>query len=281
MRVVDGLLAAPVLPLVRSSAVRSERVNGMRVDLVIHPDVGSPERTILHIHGGGFVFGSTRTHRFLAAQMSRACRARVVLFDYRLMPGHSIGSSIRDCMTAYEWVAATYRDSPLVLSGDSAGGNLMLTVLSRLHSDGRRLPVAAVGMSAWLDPDYQHPAGAPRDSFFSLRFARRAADLAEPRSAITPLEAALPTVPVLLQCGAEEPIGPANHALVEQLDGNGVTAELQMWERQPHVFQMLAPFTREAVAALDAVDAFLSALNQREVPTKPSAARSTPPPPGA
>lgn len=186
MRVVNWILAAPVLLLSRSSITESDRINGMRMDSVIHSSVRSPKITILHIHGGGFVFGSTRTHRLLAAQISKTCGARVVLFDYRLMPAHEISDGIDDCMAAYGWVENNYGDCPIVLSGDSAGGNLMLSVLSRLHSSSRTLPVAAVGMSAWLDPDHVHQKGAPRDSFFSLEFADRAARLAAPRSEIRP-----------------------------------------------------------------------------------------------
>ncbi|WP_169515288.1 alpha/beta hydrolase [Gordonia shandongensis] len=235
----------------------------MRVDVVVNPTVRSPERTILHIHGGGFVFGSTRTHRLLASELSKACRARVVLFDYRLMPEYSVSSAIADCMRAYEWAEATYPDHPLVVSGDSAGGNLMLSVLKRLVSAGRTLPMAAVGLSAWLDPDYVHEKGAPRDSFFSLRFADRAASLANPRDEILPLQSisALPPVPVLLQCGAEEPVLTSNRTLVDSLVELGTRAVLQAWEGQPHVFQMLAPFTPESVSALANVDEFLSSLD--------------------
>lgn len=259
MNVVDAVLALPILLLARRAAVDTHQIGScIRADVVVHPSVRSPERTILHVHGGGFVFGSTRTHRLLAAQMSKACRARVVLFDYRRMPQFSIESSIDDCVAAYNWTERTYRDEPVVLSGDSAGGNLMLSVLSRVDSTGGRMPAAVVGISAWLDPDYVHLKGAPRDSFFALHFARRAAALAHPRSSILPLNGQIPTVPVLLQCGAEEPLRTSNEALAEMLVRQGTRVELQVWEGQPHVFQMFAPLAPEAVAALNAIGAFLA-----------------------
>src|SRR5581483_6499503 len=45
-------------------------------------------RTVLYLHGGGYVVGSINTHRDLAARVSRECGARVLLIDYRLAPEH-------------------------------------------------------------------------------------------------------------------------------------------------------------------------------------------------
>ncbi len=260
MGAVNAVMAAPIVILSHRAQVEKNSLDGMRIDTVTHPDIVEPECTILHIHGGGFVFGSTRTHRLLASEMSRRCRARVVLFDYRLLTKHSMASALDDCLSAYRWTQTTYTLGPLVISGDSAGGSLMVSLLSRLQTDGLPGPLGAVGMSAWLDPDYVHQKGVTRDSLFSVRFADRAVLLAGHEYVIRPLESQLASTPLLMQCGADEPVRPGNETLVERLTEIEASASLHVWEDQPHVFQSLAPFVPEANDALDAVHAFITAL---------------------
>lgn len=260
MSAVNMVLALPIVVLTRGVTVETHTAGNLRIDTIVHRDVAQPECTILHIHGGGFVFGSTRTHRLLATELSRHCRSRVVLFDYRLLPEHSAQAALDDCLAAYLWARTTYPSAPLIVSGDSAGGNLMVSLLSRLENEELPMPLGAIGMSAWLDPDYVHEPAAARDSFFSLRFADRASRLAESTHIIRPLAGRLPHTPMMLQCGADEPLRPSNELLIERLTAAGVTAELHVWQKQSHVFQALAPHLPEAVQALETLAAFISAL---------------------
>lgn len=260
MATVNLGMGLPMVALARRARVQVWTIGDVRADIVTDRSVVRPTRTILHIHGGAFVFGNTRTHRQLAAEMSRAANARVILFDYRLAPRAAISRSLADCLTVYRWTAERFPDEPLAVSGDSAGGNLMVSLLAKAAEHGLRIPEAGIGMSAWLDPDHVHPKGAPRDPLLSIRFADRASRISRPAELIRPLRQALPQVPILLQCGADEPIRAGNEELVRLVAEAGGQAELHVWERQPHCFQTLAPFLPEAVDALRQVDGFLTEL---------------------
>src|SRR5258708_4987421 len=61
--------------------------NGIKAEWVSAPDA-DPGRAVLYLHGGGYVIGSINTHRSLAARLSRAAKARVLVIDYRLAPEH-------------------------------------------------------------------------------------------------------------------------------------------------------------------------------------------------
>lgn len=260
MTLVNIILGAPMAALSWRGVVETHRLGAIRVDVVRHPSVVDPESTIMHIHGGGFVFGSTRSHRFLAMQISRSCEAEVVLFDYRLLPKVTARQCLDDCLAVYRWVIHRRNNTRVVVSGDSAGGNLLVSLMAELsdHPD-LPLPAAAVGMSAWLDTSYRPPRGAPRDAFFSTRFADRAARLAVRSEDLCPLERALVEFPpTLLQLGADEPVRPGNERLAELLAQVGVYVEVHAWRDQPHVFQALAPFSPEARAALDQMHAFIA-----------------------
>jgi acetyl esterase/lipase len=264
---------ADVLP-VRSATLRfattiagapalwtNRRVTVERVD-----DVGelvrargvTAERTILHLHGGGFVFGDPASHRALAESLSVTCRAEVLLPDYRHPPEATVTIMVEDCLAAYRRLLDRQDPDRIVLSGDSAGGNLVFATAVAARDAGLPMPAGLVGMSAWLDLTAEHPRGTPRDAFTSMRFARRAARLcADGTRALCPLEtdvAGLP--PVLLQCGDREPMRPGNERMARHLAAAGVPCELQLWSGQVHAFQVFGRVLPEARAATREIGRF-------------------------
>ncbi|MBW9062574.1 alpha/beta hydrolase [Rhizobium herbae] len=77
---------------------------------------------VFYIHGGGFVVGSLESHDAICAEIAHAARAELVAVDYRLAPEHIWPAAFDDCFEVLTWLLADGR--PLVVVGDSAGGNL-------------------------------------------------------------------------------------------------------------------------------------------------------------
>ncbi|MGV6805671.1 MAG: alpha/beta hydrolase [Ruegeria sp.] len=88
---------------------------------------GHPTRTVVYMHGGGFVVGGLDSHDDVCAEICAQTGYRVVAVDYRLCPEHVHPAQFQDCWTAVTWAYSEFRD-PLVLAGDSAGGNLAAAV---------------------------------------------------------------------------------------------------------------------------------------------------------
>ena len=78
---------------------------------------------ILFIHGGGWVVGGVDSLDYLCANLCDRLGVAVVAVDYRLAPDHRFPAGLEDCYTALQWVSARAA-APLVVIGDSAGGNL-------------------------------------------------------------------------------------------------------------------------------------------------------------
>ncbi|WP_027142458.1 alpha/beta hydrolase [Mesorhizobium sp. WSM3626] len=89
----------------------------------------TPDRaaTVLYIHGGGFILGGLDSHDDVCAELCGRTGYEVVSVDYRLAPEHLHPAAFDDAMTAIEWAAGS-SDRPVVLCGDSAGGNLCAAV---------------------------------------------------------------------------------------------------------------------------------------------------------
>ena len=63
---------------------------------------------------------------------------RVIAVDYRRAPEHPFPAPLEDCWDALQAVAAESGDSPLIIAGDSAGGNMSaVCALRAMNVEGR------------------------------------------------------------------------------------------------------------------------------------------------
>ncbi|RPH80503.1 MAG: alpha/beta hydrolase, partial [Candidatus Rokuibacteriota bacterium] len=91
----------------------------------LRPPGARTDAAVLYLHGGGYVIGSPRSHRHLAAAIARAAGTPSLLVDYRLAPEHPFPAALDDALAAYEWLLARgIAPEQVVVAGDSAGGGL-------------------------------------------------------------------------------------------------------------------------------------------------------------
>lgn len=136
------------------------------------------DTVVLHFHGGAYAVGSGRTDDcgFFARTILRHTPAtRVYAPQYRLVSAPTSAAfpaQLQDAVTALTYLVRTCELPPsrIVLSGDSAGGNLALALLRYLaeYGDAVGLPgdlKAALLWSPWVDPvSTFRPGGALRDN---------------------------------------------------------------------------------------------------------------------
>ncbi len=93
-----------------------------------------PQALVLYFHGGGFILGGLDSHDDVCAELCGRTGYEVVSVDYRLAPEHRHPAAFDDAMAAFHWAAARYQ-VPILLVGDSAGGNLAAAVAhaTRMH----------------------------------------------------------------------------------------------------------------------------------------------------
>ena len=121
---------------------------GVKAEWVSAPDTDAG-RAVLYLHGGGYVIGSINTHRSLAARLSRASKARVLVIDYRLAPEHPHPAAVDDSVAAYRWMLTQgLKPARIAVAGDSAGGGLTVATLVAIRDaklplpGGGRVPLA-------------------------------------------------------------------------------------------------------------------------------------------
>ena len=133
------------VPILRGSVVEHLHVAGLPAEWVRGPRAlgasahGDDRAVVLYLHGGGYVFGSPRTHRNLVSRISHVTGLPTLALDYRLPPVATLPAPIEDALAAYRHLLDEgHAPERIVVAGDSAGGHLALTLA--LHATEAGLP---------------------------------------------------------------------------------------------------------------------------------------------
>ncbi|MDQ0321016.1 acetyl esterase [Pararhizobium capsulatum DSM 1112] len=123
--------APPPLGLVQEYELICDRIRVGRY----RPKRIATQTRLFYIHGGGFVVGSLESHDAICAEISDAVGAELVAVDYRLAPEHVWPAAFEDCWAVLSHVLKD--GHPLVVIGDSAGGNLAAGIAMKARDEGR------------------------------------------------------------------------------------------------------------------------------------------------
>jgi acetyl esterase/lipase len=224
-------------PLAESAIAEDGEIEGVPVRIFTpKPAAG----TVLHLHGGGFVYGGARLQDARLEQLAVACGATVISVEYRLAPEHPYPAAPKDCeAVALELIAA---GSELALLGESAGANLAVTTLLRLRDRlGHTGVRAAALVSGVYDLELTHFSETADDS---LTFAELngligdyagGAERADPE--LSPVNADLRGLPpALFAVGSLDPLLHDSLRLADRWRDAGNIAHLELKHGAVHGF---------------------------------------------
>jgi len=227
----------------------------------------SEEKVVMYLHGGGYMIGSTRTHRVPMSYLSRASGARVLVLNFRLAPEHPFPAAVEDSVAAYRWLLAQgISPGNIVIGGDSAGGGLTLATLVALRYMGDPLPAAGISHSGWCDlanTGETFVTKAEEDPIIDKEMVdNMALTYLGDRDRTTPLASpyyadlrGLP--PLLMQVGGAEVLLDDSIRTAERAKEAGVDVTLKVWDGMPHVWQAFASFLPEAQESLEECGEFI------------------------
>lgn len=227
-----------------------------------------PRSVILHVHGGGFIFGSQASHSGLVSWLARHAGHPVCLPLYRRAPEHLFPAAHDDVLAVYDDLIAEGTEAHRIgIVGDSAGCHIVGSALTTLSREKRQMPGAVVMMSPFLDLTTATMAACDRrrrDPLASPSYAARAASvylgpLSPDDRTVDILSAEVSKwPPTLVQVGGTECMQGEAEKFVERLCAAGVEATMQVWPGQVHVFQGLAGVLPEGRRALKDAGLFLA-----------------------
>ena len=146
-------------------------IDGVPCEWII-PKPCRKDQVLLYLHGGGFVFKLTSPHLKMGAYLARKSGLRTLMVDYRTAPKNPFPAALDDCISVYQWlIEQGISAQDIVVAGDSAGGNLTLTMIMKLRDNGDPMPAAAVCISPVTDLT---PKEDPRKDFRDPLLPRKA-----------------------------------------------------------------------------------------------------------
>jgi len=249
-------------------------IGGVPCD-VLMPRRGRPRRTVLYLHGGGFVIHSPPFFRHWGRRLAERLQAEVIIPDYRLAPRHRHPAAGDDCQAVYNALLAEGRDpTAIAIAGDSAGGNLVLATLLRLRDNGDPLPACAVPISPATDLLFRSASLKTNHHRDAMVLADALPGLCEsyvdPRDAhhhyISPVNGDFTGLPPLaIMVGGTEVLLDDSRRVAAIARAAGVPTELYVWPGMPHCFPLFH-FLPEARQALEVIARFVL---QHTRPLKP------------
>ena len=214
---------------------------------------------ILYCHGGGYSTGSSLYARTLTGKLASSTSMDVLSFDYRLAPEHPYPAATEDAMMIWNYLMLLgYGARDIIVAGDSAGGNLALSLVLKLKEQGRILPRGLVLMSPWTDltsSGKSHTTRAQIDPVLDAAYLQemidnyaKGEDLTNP--GISPLFGNFENFPpVYIQVGNNEVLLDDSVMLYKKLLKANVSVKMDVFKGMWHVFQM-SPF-KTAYEAMD------------------------------
>ena len=245
------------------------RAEGQDV-VTLHPrnDGKAPGKGAWHIiyfHGGGYYLPMFKEHWPLVAALVEATGASVSVPLYKVVPEHDYHPANALADAVYERVKAEWGDDRIALCGDSAGGNMALSLAIQRRDAGKSLPARLIPFAPWLDMAMQDEEARtiePDDVILGIDAIRIvgkwwAGDRGTDHPHASPLHADLAGLPpIAIFQGRHDIFTVDARSFTANAAAAGVPVALYEYAGAPHVYMALT-FTREAKDTFRLVKRFL------------------------
>lgn len=266
---------AAIGPIVKANtdglglAVQEAVIGGVPALRIRPPGYTPRNRTLIYVHGGGYVLFSARTSLTVPALMAVASGDEVISVDYTLAPRGNWRTATDQVIACYKAVLESRRPGQVGLFGDSAGGGLVAGSVLKMRDQQMPLPGALYLLSPWADitdtgDTYSTLAAAdPSLDAKSLKWGADAyaAPSDQRNPYVSPVYGdytkAFP--PTLIQGGTREIFVSNFVRQYQAIRSGGHEAVLDLYEGMPHVFQALIPKTPETASSIKRAAGFFDA----------------------
>jgi acetyl esterase len=257
---------------------------------VYGPDGARAHPVMLYFHGGGYVKGGVEESDAFCRNLAHVTRHTVVSIDYRLAPEHRFPAAHDDAVAAATWAANHAEEfgaapGPIVVCGESAGGNLAAVTSLRLRSSPRIAIRHQILLQPVVDFALSFPSIAmspteclvPRDdlAWYYRTYLRGACDPKDPR--VSPIYAAdLSGLPPALIIAAEyDTLRDEAQAYAQRLHAAGVAARYICAPGMIHGFLQMRGIVPDAQRATEEIARALDSSAGRGERLSLSPARGT------
>jgi monoterpene epsilon-lactone hydrolase len=222
-------------------------IAGIRCRQLTPPGWNSQQgHCILYAYGGGYVSGSTSEDQLITAPLAQQSGRRIIMVEYRLSPEYPYPLPQQDMRQVYSALLDQYGSARLVVGGESAGGNQVLSLMQDARDSGLALPRCAVLFSPWCDLANQgdsHIFNDTRDptlnnDWVDVAASWHAGDCALDDPGLSPIHGDMRGLPpCIITTGSRDLLLSQCLRLAARLRAAGVECDLRVWDGLWHVFE--------------------------------------------
>jgi acetyl esterase/lipase len=231
------------------------------------------DKVIIYFHGGGYVYGSSDTHRPFINRIAKGSGIVVLSVNYRLAPENPFPAAHDDALSVYQSLINTgdYKPEQIILMGDSAGAALCTGTLLKLKAAKKEMPNSAVLICPWIDPKADDNSIISNDEYdiIGYPFLLDCADkylqgVYEKNPLVAPVYADLTGLPpMLIQVGTAEVLLTQVRKLKAKAESDKVEITYTEYEDMFHTFLISNPNVPQSEAALEEILAYLGNLEMK------------------
>ena len=232
------------------------------------------DKIIVMMHGGGWCIGSVNTYEEVSRRLAITTKQTVVTLDYSLAPEHKFPHAHDECLDATAWISENMKEiddeaSSLVLVGDSAGGNLIVSTTYNSHPAVRKNISHLAAVYPVVDSrksDYASSQAygsgyyltAKAMAQFTEGLLSSVDDLEDNR--LSPLYYdAVDDFPKTMVLTAEfDPLRDQGEVWAKKMKGEGVKILAKRYKGTVHAFFGLKDFGSQGVTAISDINLFIS-----------------------
>ena len=240
-------------------------LGGVECERIVARKSGISGGTLVYIFGGSFIVGCPYSDMPIIGALADWCRVEVIAPKYRLAPEHPAPFASDDCFEVWKEVAAS-AEGPLLLAGESAGGNLAAVLAQRTISEGQRTPDALALLSPAVDlrTDLElfEPTTHTDPMLSPVRIGEMLATYGPGRDptdpSLSPLFGPIAGMPpTIITTGTRDMLLSMCLRFYRQMKRADVDVECHVWDGLWHVFEYYDQYP-EAGESLKEISAFLS-----------------------
>jgi epsilon-lactone hydrolase len=236
----------------------------------------SPGNVIVYLHGGCFVLGSINSHKALVSHIANETGISILYVEYSLSPEYPFPVAINEVLKVYRFLVNEVHIPNVYFMGDSAGGGLIVSVVSILNKErNNRLPKQIIMISPWVDlrnnndsitvnKDIDPVLTKQSLDFFASHYAGN-----HQLSTINPIETLHGIFPpTLILVGSNEILLDDSRMLFATIAATQSLSQLTIYEDQVHVWLMDNIHSAPSKKAIEEIKNFMKADKKGEPPAK-------------
>ena len=257
-----------VWPVADDIELKQTRIGSLDAEWSMAPG-SSAQRVLLFFHGGGYCSGSIVSHRRLVTEAGRSGSLRTLAVAYRLAPENPFPAALDDAKASWRFLLEQgYVPDNIVVGGDSAGGGITLSLMTRLADAGEDLPACGWLLSPWTDLALSGTTLATKDSIDPLihggylhelvdAYLPADIDRRDPRA--SPLYADLKGLPpLLIQVGSDESLLADATRFAAAAGEADVAVTLEIWPHMIHAWPLWNAHLADGRRALEHAGRFMA-----------------------